>query len=363
MAFNGAGVFSRLYSWVTDAANGLNVSSTRTDADTNDIANGLTNCMTKDGQSTPTANIGLGGFKLVNIGTGTATTDAVRVDQANSQVNEFRLTLTSGLPVTTADINTATTVYCTPYKGNHIALYDGAAWHMRTSVEFSLALGTLTSGKPYDVFCYDNSGVPTLEFLVWTNDTTRATALAYQDGVLSKTGALTRRYMGTFYTISTTQTCDSSSAGRYLFNYYNRARRSLNSAASGSSWTYTTATIRQANGSAVNQVAYIAGVCEDAVEAEIITSASNTAANVEVFVGVGIDSTTTFNLNLSGFAKVTTQVINLPITLVTHYRGFPGVGRHFLSWNEWSAATGTTTWAAVSTPAGGNGGIVGMVWA
>ncbi len=43
----------------------------------------------------------------------------------------------------------------------------------------------------------DSSGTPTLEALVWTNDTTRATALVRQDGVWSKTGALTRRYLGT----------------------------------------------------------------------------------------------------------------------------------------------------------------------
>ena len=55
MPFNGSGTFNRIYSWVTDAANGIDVSSSRTDTDTNDIAACLTNCITKDGQQTVTA--------------------------------------------------------------------------------------------------------------------------------------------------------------------------------------------------------------------------------------------------------------------------------------------------------------------
>jgi hypothetical protein len=144
-----------------------------------------------------------------------------------NQTQNFRLTLTTGVPVTTADVTGATTIYCTPYRGNTIALYDGTNWNMRTSSEFSLALGVLTASRPYDVFCYDNAGVPTLEFTAWTNDTTRATALVMQDGVLSKTGALTRRYLGTFYTTATTTTEDSATK-RLLINYYHQVERPLN---------------------------------------------------------------------------------------------------------------------------------------
>lgn len=114
-------------------------------------------------------------------------------------LNDFRLTLTSGTPVTTSDVTNASTIYCSPFSGNLISLYDGSNWVTYSSNEFSLALGTLTNATPYDVFCYSNSGVPTLEFLAWTNTTTRATNLVYQDGILCKSGALTRRYLGTFF--------------------------------------------------------------------------------------------------------------------------------------------------------------------
>lgn len=84
MPFNGSGVFNRIYSWVTDAANGVDVSSSRTDTDTNDIATGLSNCITRDGQSPATANIPMGGFKITGLATGTVSTDAVNLGQLQS---------------------------------------------------------------------------------------------------------------------------------------------------------------------------------------------------------------------------------------------------------------------------------------
>jgi hypothetical protein len=363
MPFNGAGTFTRIYSWVTDAANGIFVSSTRTDADTNDIATGLSNVICKDGQSTPTANIPMGGFKITGLGLGTATTDAARVDNANASVCEFRLTLTSGTPVTTADVTGAATVYCCPYVGNHIALYDGTSWHMRTSSEFSLALGTLTNGKPYDVFCYDNAGVPTLEFLVWTSDTARATALAYQDGVLVKSGATTRRYLGTFYTTAATTTEDSR-VKRYLWNYYNRVTRPMKGTnGEVATWTYTTATVRQANANTANQMNFVVGANEDRVEAQISMAASNSSANVAFAVGVGLDDTANFTGSTTAgnmLSKTVSQVVNLRTPVTAGFWCFPGVGRHFLSWNEYSAATGTTTWDPVP-PTGDVSGIFGWL--
>lgn len=51
MPFNGAGVFTRIYNWVTDQANGIYVQADRMDTDTDDIATALSNCVTRDGQT------------------------------------------------------------------------------------------------------------------------------------------------------------------------------------------------------------------------------------------------------------------------------------------------------------------------
>ena len=201
---------------------------------------------------------------------------------------EFRLTLTAGSAVPTGDVATATTIYCAPYKGSRIALYDGANWNIRSSAEFSLALGTLTGSLPYDVFCYDNAGVPTLEFLAWTSTTARATSLALQDGVYVRSGSATRRYMGTFYTISTTQTADSKTAGRYLWNYYNRVSRPMLTTYSADR-TLASATYAEPN----NEIRanFVIGLSEEPVGATLAGSVTSNAAENRG-VAVAFDSAT-----------------------------------------------------------------------
>lgn len=76
MAFNGSGTFARLYSWTTEQLAGNPISSTKMDAEDAGFAAGLSNCITKDGQTTITNDIPMAGFKITGLGTPTATTDA-----------------------------------------------------------------------------------------------------------------------------------------------------------------------------------------------------------------------------------------------------------------------------------------------
>lgn len=201
---------------------------------------------------------------------------------------EFRLTLTTATPVTTTDVTAATTLYCSPYKGNRISLYDGTNWNMRSSVEFSIAVPATTS-QMYDVFCYDNSGTPTLELTAWTNDTTRATALTTQNGVLVKTGTTTRRYLGSFRTSGVSGQTTDSLANRLVWNYYNRVER--NGRGSFSTDRSTTSTSYAEINSEIRNT-FVIGVSEDAVQFSI--SGSVYSANNAIFArtSVGIDGTT-----------------------------------------------------------------------
>src|SRR3990167_7932736 len=273
---------------------------------------------------------------------GTAADTVARLAEANwlrRGICDFRLTLTTAVPVTTSDVTGATTIYCAPYKGNQIALYDGSAnWNIWTSAEFSLALGTLTSGKPYDVFCYDNAGTPTLEFLAWTNTTTRATALTTQDGVLVKTGATTRRYLGTFVTTSTTETADAKLT-RYLWNYYNRVDRDLSFQMATDTWTYATDTLRAANGSAASSVSYVCGFAEDAIWAEVKCNLG-VGTGLAATLGIGVDSTT---VNSAQTFSEFTAGVALVVEQNACYCGQPsGVGLHTITWLE-RVRAGTVT--------------------
>ncbi len=270
-----------------------------------------------------------------------------------------RLTLTSGTPVTSADVTGATTVYFTPYQGNNVSLFDGVAtWTLLSFSEISVALGTLTANLPYDLFIYNNSGTVAFRSPVaWTNTTTRATALTTQNGVLVKTGATTDRYLGTFYTDSTTVTSDAgagaAASGRHLWNYYNRVARFLSRTESTASWTYATSTVRQANGSTANQVQVIQGVAEDAIDLSLTVTCANNN-NLVSSAGIGVDSLTTYAVGQWQAGAAVSD-------LVARYNAIPAVGHHAYSWNEWSGGATSTFYSAFasagSTMTGGLFGI------
>ena len=87
MAYNGTGTFIRIYNWVTDKVNSIPITASRFDAELDGMATGLSNCITKDGQTTISANIPLNSFKLTGLGSGTARTDVINVGQV--QDNQF----------------------------------------------------------------------------------------------------------------------------------------------------------------------------------------------------------------------------------------------------------------------------------
>jgi hypothetical protein len=279
-----------------------------------------------------------------------------------SQIPCGRLTLTSGTAVTTSDVTAAETVYYTPYKGNTIALFDGTNWKQYTFTEKSIDVPDATQVQ--DVFIYDNAGTLTLELTTWTNDTTRATALTTQDGILVKTGALTRRYLGTFYstTAGNGQTEDSI-AKRYLWNYYHRVSRPMRVAEATDTWTYTIATLRQANASTANQLDLVVGVSEHMVSASVSSLYRNPTGNVRATVGIGLDSTSALATGcLTNEGETAAANVNVPVA--AHWKGYPGVGKHILVWLEQSAATDVSTWVGDGgAPTKVQSGIHGEVFA
>jgi len=256
---------------------------------------------------------------------------------------EGRLTATSGLPVTTADVSAATSIYYTPYVGNKIALYDGSSgWDLVAFTEITISLSGLTASKPYDIFCYNNSGTATIETLVWTDTSTRATALVVQNGVLVKTGATTRRYLGTIFINASGAQTDDTFLKRYIWNMYNRVPRVLRRVTATTSWTYSTATVRQAAADTANQVEVIIGVAEVPVAIVVQAQIAHTTATVNMAVGLGEDSTTTVSTSCVcsiGNAAVANKALPTSCTLdIT-----PAAGHHYYAWLEWTEAVATGT--------------------
>ena len=175
------------------------------------------------------------------------------------KTNDFRLSVQSGVAITSTDQSGQSTLYLVPYTGNTISLHDGTNW--KTSIAsgtvVSLSITGLTSGRPYDVFAYDNSGVPALEFgTVWTTVNTRADAIQVVDGVSLKSGTLTRRLIGTILPTAPTTTNDTA-IQRYVHNFDNQVSRRL-FVGDATSHTYASTTNRIWNLNSGIQIQYVA---------------------------------------------------------------------------------------------------------
>lgn len=203
------------------------------------------------------------------------------------------------------------------------------------------------------------SGVHTAYVVgVGTGNTTDPRNLTLQDGILCKTGSLTRRNIGVFRASAANVTADSGgNAGttqvggqRYLWNRYNQVPRNLKVIDTTDLWGYTSATIRQANGATGNKVEYVTGDVASLVTSEAIHSGYTQSATTYASTGVGVDSTSTYSgVSSSGGSQFAGAYVVL--ALFGRYSGHPGLGYHYLSWNE--AGQGT-----LGGFYGDNGGVI-----
>lgn len=84
-----AGVFSRVHNWVTDKAGAIKITASRVDADSDDFATGLSNCICRDGQSTVTDDIPFNNQKITEVGDATADTDALNRQTGDARYSQL----------------------------------------------------------------------------------------------------------------------------------------------------------------------------------------------------------------------------------------------------------------------------------
>jgi hypothetical protein len=299
-----------------------------------------------------------------------------------------RLTLTTGVPVTSSDVTGATTVYYTLYKHDVVELYDGAGWIPYQFSELSQATTDATkspaavaASKNYDVFVWNDSGTlratrgPTWDSgAVAGSDTARGTGagsteLELFEGRYVNKNAITngpaaRRglYVGTIRSDALSQINDSL-AKRHVWNNYNRVARAMRVAEITDTWTYTTNAFRQANGSAANQFDMVRGLDEDAVSATVLAAATWSSTAFTPTVAIGLDSTTTPATGCLR-SRGDTSAAGFVGNCMAFWNGLPGLGRHFLAWLENpGVATGTATWHGDSGGALYQQGMTGEVLA
>lgn len=287
---------------------------------------------------------GAGDFQEITLGNGLTMSGTTLSAATPIAICGGRLTSQTGVATPTSDQSGVTSIYYTPYVSNQIALYDGStAWNVRTFSEITISLVGKTASTPYDVFAYDNSGTVTIELLAWTNATTRATALTTQDGVLVKSGATTRRYLGTVYINSTGGQTDDTLQKRYIWNCYNRVERAVSVVDTTDSWTYSTAAYRQANNSSANQINVFAGLAEDAIHLRA-SHMFTCNASAWVTTAIGENSTTAKHAKCITQAGSFTAASGNFLGASAALSVFPALGFSYYAWLEFATITGTVTW-------------------
>lgn len=77
MPWDGNGNFNRDYNWVTDKANAVPVTASRMDGEFDNFKQGLENCLTRDGQNAMAAPLRLGGQRITELASGSASSPAI----------------------------------------------------------------------------------------------------------------------------------------------------------------------------------------------------------------------------------------------------------------------------------------------
>jgi len=182
--------------------------------------------------------------------------------------------------------------------------------------------------------------------LLWTDDTTRATALTTQDGVYVKAGDAARRYLGTVRINSSGGQIDwdmggagsgGTNARLSIWNAANRVKFNIVTANNDNNWTQTgLGAYRIAAGSTVpHRVDLVCGI-DSFFKAAYSNKPS--AATPNMVVGIGIDSTTA---QASGSLPSQSNVTNTFIR--GEFAGLVTAGSHYLAPIERTAAA-TATW-------------------
>lgn len=271
---------------------------------------------------------------------------------ADADANTNKVNLTASITAIILPLGvTSKTLYFTPYLGNLVSLYDATRWQSYSFSEVSLSISALTANKNYDIFLYDNAGTLTLELsAAWTSDTVRADALATQDGVDVKSGAATRRWLGTLRAFAAAEVEDSCRK-RFLWNAYHRVPRNLFRTDIGN-WTYTTAAYRQANGNSANKVEVLCGKAGTSLlSLECNGRCSNSSVRVFVNTAIGENGVATAKAHFGLHERQPTSTAGAtdPIHMHASYDTLPRLGYSEYLWLEYSDATGTTTWTGTGS--------------
>lgn len=95
MPYDSQGNFYRIHNWERDRIDDIEIVSDRHDEEDDNFAEGLSQCLLRDGRSALIGNLNAGNNKIQNLTAGTSTQDAVNKGQMDTAINTAKTTVTT----------------------------------------------------------------------------------------------------------------------------------------------------------------------------------------------------------------------------------------------------------------------------
>lgn len=242
-----------------------------------------------------------------------------------------RLTLTSGVAVTTANVALSNVIYYTPACGRYVPIWTGTKFNnvdmggelSQLTTDTTKSPAAVVASTVYDMFVWNDAGtMRCTRGPSWSAGATAgsnsargqgagSTQLSLVSGILVNAFAITNgpaagygTYVGTIMSDASsllTMSYGGTGAGgiqAYLgvWNAYNRVAVRAKVSDSTSSWNYTSSAIRAVNGSSNNSIAFVTGSAVDALDVNYagVCTITPTAAAYALW-GFALNSSTTFD--------------------------------------------------------------------
>lgn len=286
MPRNGAGQFNLITNSWYPPVNGVLATPTDWEPFIADVAAGLSQSVSSDGQTPMTGNLQMGNNKITGLAPGTAGSDAVSFNQVNSNAGQCRIA------------KSGANIVLTPYQGNRLTI-NGVVYTIPSAGVTLVPTGALATTLYY-IYAYMVGAVMTLEYSTTAYVTDTAT------GMPIKNGDVTRTLVGLALTQLAGAWVDTTS-DRLVSSYWNRQTKVARLALAG---VATTSSLTSVELSAAFRVSCLYWGDEGMTATLAGQVANNTAGAASIlnpFSRQGVFGT---NLQLSGGTAVTSAAAN-----------------------------------------------------
>lgn len=281
------------------------------------------------------------GQQLAVAATKEAAQDIIGLTGGPRSVVGGRLALENNIPFRGLQVQN-NVVYYVPFTGTTIGLNNGGTWFLYDFLfggTPSLSIAALTDNRLFDVFV-SPTGAPgsspvSLSGVSWTNETTPAVSRTLIDGILTKTGDNTARYLGTAR--KRAGLVRETTTELELWNMYNQIPRYSSVVEATASWAIAaSATWRQANAAAANQINFCVGYGFGNVAAVSYARAINSTATARLLAaGLGYDSITINSAPITVPASCTSTQSGQAMAINPgRNAGIFDIGQHYVAWLE-----------------------------